>query len=113
MRILVSIHLDMGVTDMVENSLEIKDRLGNLLKVGDIVLVLVPHTYGSFRKATIRKLRYVSYADVCVEYDDGRLYSDIDYFDIREGVQFKFRSKPVKAWRCSSEIVKFDPKYFE
>ena len=113
MRILVSIHLDMGVTDMMENNLEIKDRLGNPLKVGDIVLVLVPHTYGSFRKATICKLRSVSYADVCVEYDDGRLYSDIDYFDIREGVQFKFRSKPVKAWRCSSEIVKFDPKYFE
>ena len=113
MRILVSIHLDMGVTDMMENSLEIKDRLGNLLKVGDIVLVLVPHTYGSFRKATVCKLRSVSYADVCVEYDDGRLYSDIDYFDIREGAQFKFRSKPVKAWRCSSEIVKFDPKYFE
>ena len=113
MRISVSIHLDMEVTDMVENSLEIKDRLGNLLKVGDIVLVLVPHTYGSFRKATVRKLRSSSYADVCVEYDDGRLYSDIDYFDIREGAQFKFRSKPVKAWRCGCEIVKFDPKYLE
>ena len=100
----------------MENSLEIKDRLGNLLKVGDIVLVLVPKTYASFRKAVIRDIKtegYGTYFDVCVEYDDGRLYSDVKYFDIKEGVQFKFRSKPVKVWRCNHEIIKFDPKYFE
>lgn len=106
----------MGVTNMVENNLEIKDILGNPLKVGDIVLVLVPKSYSSFRKAVIRDIKnkgYGNYFDVCVEYDDGRLYSDVKYFYIKEGDEIKFRSKPVKVWRSNHEIIKFDPKYFD
>lgn len=99
----------------MENNVEYVDRIGNPLKIGDIVLVLVPHTCASFRKAVVKGLKAdeFNYQDVCVEYDDGRLYSNTDYFYIKKDTPLKFRSKPIKVWRSNGDIIKFDAKYFD
>jgi len=94
---------------------EVVDMLGNPLTIGDIVLVLVPKTDASFRKAIIRdfKVDYLDRSSVYVEYDDGRLYCNEKWFHINKYSQIKFTSKPIKVWRSNLEIIKFDSKYFE
>lgn len=101
----------------MENSVQIVDMLGNPLQIGDIVLVLIPKTDASFRKAIIRNMEsdeyFPSYRKVYVEYDDGRLYSDVKHFYIKKDTPVKFRSKPIKVWRYASDVIKFDQKYFD
>lgn len=91
------------------------DMLGNQLNIGDIVLVLVPKTDASYRKAVIRDMCWDTYRGkiVYVEYDDGRLYCNTKWFYIDEAKEIKFVSKPVKVWRRSDEMIKFDAKYFD
>lgn len=100
------------------NDIEFADSLGNPLKIGDFVLVLVPKTDASFRKAVIRdmKLDYFGRQSAYVEYDDGRLYCNIKHFRMciaNKDAQIKFTSKPIKVWRDNSEIIKFNAKYFD
>ena len=97
------------------NDIEFVDSLGNLLKIGDIVLVLVPKTDASFRKAVIRdmKLDYFGIQSVYLEYDDGRLYCNIKHFRIKKGDEIKFASKPIQVWRYNGDVIKFDSKYFD
>ena len=99
----------------MENSVQFVDMLGNPLKIGDIVLVLVPKTYASFRKAVVRDIKeeWANRQKVYVEYDDGRLYSNVEHFHIKKDTALKFRSKPIKVWRDNSDVVKFDQKYFD
>lgn len=94
---------------------DIVDMLGNPLKEGDAVLVLVPKTYASFRKAVVRGLKADRYnrQRIYVEYDDGRLYSNVEYFHIEKDTHLKFVSKPIKVWRDNGDIIKFDQKYFD
>ena len=96
-------------------TVEFVDRIGNPLKIGDIVLVLVPKTYASFRKAIVRDLKpdYGKRQRVYVEYDDGRLYSNVEYFYIKNDTPLKFISKPIKVWRDNFDVIKFDQKYFD
>jgi len=94
------------------------DCFGNALKVGDIVLVLVPKSSSSYRKAIIRDFRSDSFhrQDIYVEYDDGRLYCDLKHWELGKNTvpsKIKFHSKPIKVWRCNWDVIKFDAKYFD
>ena len=91
------------------------DMLGNQLNIGDIVLVLVPKTDASYRKAVIRDICRDTYRGkiAYVEYDDGRLYCNVKWFYIDENPEIKFVSKPIKVWRRCDEMIKFDTKYFD
>jgi len=96
--------------------MDCRDNVGNIIKVGDEVLVKVPKTYTTYRKAIIRDFKDIrdsGYCQVLIEYDDGRLYSNIEYFYQEKCHKLKFTSKPTKAWRYSSDIVKCKPEYFD
>ena len=99
---------------MENKSVSVVDMLGNYLHIGDPILVLIPHTYTSFRKAVVRDLKMDGYSrqSVYVEYDDGRLYSNVEYFNIKEH-SLKFNSKPTRVWRSNYDVIKFDSKYFD
>jgi len=94
------------------------DRIGNPLKVGDMVLILVPKTDASYRKGFIKDFRNPRwnykdhfYCEVLVEYDDGRLYCNKKYYEQDKEDTLIFSSKPTKAWRSNSDIVKFKSEY--
>ena len=95
------------------------DKLGNPLKEGQIVLVLVPHTDATFRKAIVRgfKDERQRYCNVQVEYINDRLYANMPHFYMTnkngEVPGIKFSSKTTKAWRSNTEIVIYDAKYFD
>lgn len=93
------------------------DKLGNPLKEGQIVLVLVPHTEATFRKAIVRgfKDERQRYCNVQVEYINDRLYSNMPHFYMTdkngEVPGIKFSSKTTKAWRFCTDIIAFNEKY--
>ncbi len=97
------------------------DKLGNKLEEGRMVLVLVPHTDTTFRKAIVRSFKDEygdgKYCMVQVEYINDRLYANMPHFYMTnkngEVPGIKFSSKTTKAWRSNAEIVIFDEKYFD
>ena len=92
------------------------DNIGNKLKVGDKVLILVPKSDRTYRQGVVKDFRNKwnsRYCEVLVEYDDGRLYCDKYRWDQRDGTPVKFSKKTTKAWRSNSDIVKFKPEYVE
>ena len=96
--------------------MDCRDNVGNIIKVGDEVLVKVPKTYKTYRKAIIRDFKNIKesgFCEVLVEYDDGRLYCNIEYYHQNDNHKIKFTSKSTKAWRYSSHIVKCKSEYFE
>lgn len=88
------------------------DAIGNVIEIGDQVLILVPKSDASYRCGIVKDFRNEhSNSDVCevlVEYDDGRLYCDKAWYRLQKGDLLKFKSKPVKVWRCNNNIVKFN-----
>jgi len=96
--------------------MDCRDNVGNIIKVGDEVLVKVPKTYKTYRKAIIRDFKDIrdsGFCQVLIEYDDGRLYSNVEYFYQEKCHKLKFTSKITKAWRYNSDIVKCKPEYFD
>ena len=93
--------------------IEYKDRLGNVLKKGDEVLVLLPKSLSTWRRAVIVdfKKNLLRSFEVYVEYINDRLYSDVPYYDINPNKPTKFRTKPSRVWRWNSDIVKLKPEY--
>lgn len=92
---------------------EYKDRLGNVLKEGDEVLVLVPKSQATWRRATIIafKKNLLNSFEIYVEYINDRLYSDEPWYTMRDKSTIKFRSKPSRIWRWNSDVVKLKPEY--
>ena len=96
--------------------MDCRDNVGNIIKVGDEVLVKVPKTYKTYRKAIIRDFKDIRDSGFCqalIEYDDGRLYSNVENYCQKNCNNLKFTSKPTKVWRYSSDIVKCKPEYFD
>ena len=92
--------------------MDCRDNVGNIINIGDEVLVKVPKTYKTYRKAIIRDFKDIHDSGFCqalIEYDDGRLYSNVEYYYQEKCHKLKFTSKPTKAWRYSSDIVKCKP----
>ena len=95
------------------------DNLGNIITEGDIVLVLVPHSDSTWRKAYVRgfKDEHNKYCNVQVEYINDRLYSNMAHYYMTnkdgEVPGIKFTEKITKAWRHNSEVVAFKDKYFD
>lgn len=96
--------------------MEYFDDLGNEIKVGDEVLILVPKTYTTYRRGIIKDFRDAwtrenyFHCEVLVEYDDGRLYSNLKRWDQKDG-KLSFSKKTTKAWRSNGDIVKLKPEY--
>ena len=91
------------------------DNVGNILNIGDEILVKVPKSDKTYRRAIVKDfkdIRESGYCDVLVEYDDGRLYSNIPSYHQRLS-SLKFTSKITKVWRFSSDIIKCKPEYFD
>ena len=97
--------------------MEYFDRIGNEIKVGDEVLILVPKTDATYRRGIIKDFRdersvnSYFYCEVLVEYDDGRLYCDKKHYHQNRGDEIHFKTKLTKAWRCNNDIIKFKPEY--
>ena len=97
--------------------MEYFDKIGNEIKVGDEVLILVPKTDATYRRGIIKDFRdersvnSYFYCEVLVEYDDGRLYCDKKHYQQYRGGEVHFKTKLTKAWRCSNDIIKFKPEY--
>lgn len=92
------------------------DNIGNELKVGDRVLILVPKSDKTYRQGVVKdfKNKWNSrYCEVLVEYDDGRLYCNKSPWDQHQGHDIKFCTKTTKAWRSNSDIIKFKPEYIQ
>jgi hypothetical protein len=100
------------------NHEEHQDYLGNIIKEGDQVLVLVPRSGTTWRRAIVRKFRKNYGRDeVYVEYINDRLYGNMHhcYMMTRNGPSpdIKFSSKPSCVWRDPYDIIKFDTKYID
>ena len=97
--------------------MEYFDKIGNEIKVGDEVLILVPKTDATYRQGIIKDLKdersLNSYfcCEVLVEYDDGRLYCDKKYYQQYRGGEIRFKTKLTKVWRSNNDIIKFKPEY--
>ena len=90
------------------------DNIGNIIKVGDEVLVQVPKTYTAYRRGIIKDFKDIRESGFCqalIEYDDGRLYCNQKHWE-QKPHNIKFSRKLTKAWRYSSDIVKCRPEYF-
>ena len=100
--------------------MEYFDNIGNKIEVGDDVLILVPKSYKTYRRGTVKDFKNAfSYeaghfhCDVLVEYDDGRLYCNEYKWDQNQDYNIKFSKKTTKAWRSNSDIVKLKPEYIQ
>ena len=96
--------------------MDCRDNVGNIIKIGDEVLVKVPKTTKTYRKAIIKDFKDIRDSGFCqalIEYDDGRLYSNVEYYCQEKCNNLKFTVKPTKAWRYSYHIVKCKSEYFE
>jgi len=93
--------------------MEYFDNVGNKIEVGDEILVLVPKTDASYRKAVVKDFRDAwqrgdyFHCEVLVEYWDGRLYCNKKKWEQKNGDKLTFTKKLTKAWRSNSDIVLF------
>jgi len=89
------------------------DNVGNKIGIGDEVLVLVPKTDASYRKAVVKDFRNewqrddYFHCEVLVEYWDGRVYCDTKWCYQKKGDKLSFTKKLTKAWRSNSDIILF------
>lgn len=91
--------------------MEHKDYLGNILNIGDDVLVRENSKDTTFRQAKIIDLKDNNYcfATVRIEYLDDRIYSNIPYYHIGDkGIELKFSRKHPKVWVDRHRIIKYD-----
>ena len=99
-------------------ALKYYDNIGNEIKVGDEILVLVPKTDATYRFATVIEFRkrFEQYGrffcEVLVEYRCDRLYCDTKHWDQRKGKPITFNKKITKAWRSNSDIILYKKNYF-
>ncbi len=91
------------------------DAVENPIEVGDEVLILVPKSNASYRRGIIKNFRneYNNRCEVLVEYDDGRLYCNKSWHQLQKGDLLEFKSKLIKVWRFSNNIIKFNPEYIK
>ena len=93
------------------------DNVGNEIKVGDEVLILVPKSDASYRPGIIKDFKNAwkrdnyFHCEVLVEYDDGRLYCDKKHYQQNKGDILNFNKKHTKAWRYNSDIIKLRTEY--
>jgi len=89
------------------------DAIGNIIEIGDEVLILVPKSYASYRRGIVKdfKNEYNDRCEVLVEYDDGRLYCDKPRYHLEKEDKLKFKSKFIKVWRYNGDIIKFKSEY--
>lgn len=95
---------------------EFVDRIGNVLEVGDHVLIRVPDSDSTYRQGIIRAIKedpYFGLHNYQVEYVNDRLYCNMPWYNIRPGCDIKFTNKTIKVWCDRDRLVKFDPKYIE
>ncbi len=87
------------------------DYIGNEIKVGDEVLVLVPKSDASYRRAVIVGFRNAwerdnyFHCEVLVEYWCERLYCTVPHWKLKSGEPVDFTKKITKAWRSNSDII--------
>ncbi len=100
--------------------MDYRDNIGNIIEVGDEVLILVPKSDKTYRCGTVKDFRNAFshgaghfYCEVLVEYDDGRLYCNEYRWDQHQSHNIKFSKKITKAWRSNSDIVKLKPEYIQ
>lgn len=92
------------------------DCLGNSLKIGDEVLIRDSKSDTTYRKGIVTGFREDDFAcragDIQVEYNDGRLYCNVQYWcfsDFKTNKEaIKFVSKPRKVWCFMDRIVKYN-----
>lgn len=90
------------------------DNIGNVINIGDQVLVLVPKSDATYRKATIVDFKnpystsYNNYCDILVEYDIDRFYCDKPHYKQKKGDKLNFTHKKTKAWRSNSDIILYE-----
>jgi len=89
------------------------DAIGNSIEIGDEVLIVVPKSNASYRRGFIKdfKNEYNDRCEVLVEYDDGRLYCNKSWHRFQNGDSLEFKSKPIKVWRFSNNVIKFKSEY--
>ena len=96
------------------------DNVGNEIKVGDEVLVLVPKSDATYRRGFVRDFKNAfSYGpkhfhcEVLIEYDADRVYCNKRRWDQYDCHNLVFTTKITKAWRSNSDIVKYKSEYFK
>lgn len=91
------------------------DAIGNPIEVGNEVLILVPKSDASYRRGIVKNFKneHNNRCEVLVEYDDGRLYCDKPWYQLQKGDLLKFKSKLIRVWRFSNNIIKFNPEYIK
>lgn len=96
------------------------DNVGNEIKVGDEVLVLVPKSDATYRRGFVKDFKNVFshgpghfHCEVLIEYDVDRVYCNKRRWDQRDCHELTFTKKITKAWRSNSDIVKYKPEYFK
>ena len=110
--------IDNQTVIMIEISvIEHLDHLGNLLEVGDHVLIRVPQSDSSYLHGIIKMIKddnYFGLHDYLVEYVNDRLYCNVPWYKMQKGSDdIRFTSKPSKVWCHSDRLVKLLPKYFD
>ena len=96
------------------------DNIGNEINIDDEVLVLVPKSDATYRRAFVRDFKNSFshgpchfHCEVLIEYDIDRVYCNKRRWEQRDSHELVFTKKITKAWRSNSDIVKYKPEYFE
>ncbi len=89
------------------------DAIGNIIELGDEVLILVPKSNASYRRGIVKDFRNErnDRCEVLVEYDDGRLYCNQPWYRLNKGDKIELKSKLIKVWRDNDNIIKFKDDY--
>jgi hypothetical protein len=100
------------------------DSIGNKIKEGDGVFVLLPKYTSTYRKAVVKAFRNEStegkkkICEVLVEYKDNHMYRNVQTREVQVHMEGPIRgatyeSAHINEWRSNTDIIKFDQKYFE